>query len=65
MIMSKAKEWKEIKTGTRRIRKVCGDMLPQRRGVACLAKVQKFESDLNKIVKKPNRAYGKKYEKLW
>lgn len=57
--MSRTEEWHSIKSGTRRIRRVCGGMLPPRRGVACLARVQRFEANLNRIVKGSDRAYRK------
>lgn len=47
-----SKEWAEIKSGTRIIRDACGRMLPTKRGIECLAKVQDFESEINRIVKR-------------
>ncbi len=51
-IMSRQKDWKDIKTGTRKVRSVCNRLTPLKRGVACIAKLNKFESDINRIIKK-------------
>ena len=50
--MSNREEWWEIKEGTRRVRRVCNRMTPLKRGVACIAKLNKFESDISRIIKK-------------